>query len=537
VTETAAPDLIVAGDAVHTFDDRATVVEALAIGDGVVVDSGPLERVERSAGPRTERLIVDGDLLPGFCDTHMHFEKIAHELRMVQLGDAETIDEVLQLVADVVAELEPGAWVQSFGDDNAWHETQLRERRLPTRQELDAAAPDHPVFLYRGQDAAALNSAAAERLRTKLDDDAGWCTEDGRLASPRARLLQAELPAPADAAATLEHASRQLLGYGITTVVDPGLPAQFDATWQLYREAARGSQVLQRLYLMDRLDYHRSFEMELERVERSETPRNVERDGVTGFGLKLLVDGEFDDAWMGPGDPQPAPPTKRYTPAQIEATLRLCAKRGWPICFHVIGRGAVDAVLAAVARVGGKQAFERNQVTLAHAFFMSEQNLDDAVRLGVAVSVQPLLAYVFENEMQRAWGEHAHHANPYRQMLDRGLDLAGGSDVLPCEPLRGAAVAVTRTSRLGSRLGADQAVSAAEAISLFTRNAADYVRQPHLGTLEVGAPADFVCWPRNPLDTPADEWPQLRPTLTAIGGHVVWRNDATPSPTPNGAAA
>jgi predicted amidohydrolase YtcJ len=539
VTESTAPELIVTADEIHTFDGRNTVVEALAIADGVVVDTGPAERVARNAGPQTNRLVVDGAVLPGFCDTHMHFEKIAYELRMAQLGDAETIDEVLQLVADVAAEVEPGEWIQSFGDDNAWHEDQLRERRLPTREELDAAAPGHPVFLYRGNDAAALNSAAAAQLRSSLEGEPGWRSDDGLLRSPRARLLQEGLPPPGDASATLERASLRLLSYGITTIVDPGLPGAFDASWRLYLELRRESRVLQRLYLMDRLDYRSSFENELERIRQSDTPRDLECDGVTGFGLKLLVDGEFNDAWMGAGDPEPAPAAKRYTSGEIQTALRLCADRGWPICFHVIGRGAVGAVLEAVERVGGTQAFERNQVTLAHAFFMSTQNIDDAVRLRLAVSVQPLLAYVFEREMQEAWGDHAHRANPYRQMLDCGLDVAGGSDVLPCEPLRGAAVAVTRASRLGSRLGIDEAITPGEAISLFTRSAGAYVREPRLGTLDVGAPADFVCWPTNPLDTRTSDWPQLRPTLTAIGGHVVWRDDLAASvpPTPNGASA
>jgi predicted amidohydrolase YtcJ len=204
-------------------------------------------------------------------------------------------------------------------------------------------------------------------------------------------------------------------------------------------------------------------------------------------------------------------------------------ERDWPICFHVMGGGAIEAAVGAV-RTFGDGAFVRNQVTLCHVFHASKRDVEACVELGIGLSVHPLLPYVFEKEMLNAWGELAHAANPYRLMLDAGADVAGGSDVLPCEPLRGAAVAVTRTSRLGTRLGADQALTPPEALSLFTSRPGAYVRRPMLGTLGVGAPADFVCWPKNPLETPVAEWPDLRPTATVVGGQVVWHHpELTPT--------
>ena len=108
------------------------------------------------------------------------------------------------------------------------------------------------------------------------------------------------------------------------------------------------------------------------------------------------------------------------------------------------------------------------QLTLAHAFNLIPADLVVARKLGISISVQPLLAYVFEHEMIAAWGDVAQLANPYRAILEAGVPLAGGSDVLPCEPLRGAAYAVNRRSREGAVLGADQAIAPDEALALFT---------------------------------------------------------------------
>jgi predicted amidohydrolase YtcJ len=526
-----AADLVVTGSPIHTFGPEGAV-EALGIADGIVIAAGSLEEVDAVARADATRLEAEGAILPGFCDTHMHFEKIAGELRMLRLTEARDVAAVLELVARRSREVDRGEWIQSFGDDNAWHENQLHEQRLPTRSELDDAAPEHPVFLYRGG-AAALNSAAAEALREPLAADSGWDGARGFLDSPLAQILQEGLPIGRDPLATLQRASQELLTFGITTIVDPGLPGTFDDTWQLYRRARQESRVTQRLYLMDRLDHRRDFKAELDRAGTAETTRNLECDGVNGWGLKLLVDGEFDNAWMAEGEPQRRPATRRYTPAEIEVALRFCGERGWPICFHVMGGGAAQAVIGAVERVGGAAVFGRNQVKLAHGFLMSKQNIDDAVRLGIGISVQPLLAYVFEKEMLAAWGDMAHKANPYRLMLDGGADVAGGSDVLPCEPLRGAAVAVTRISRLGNCLGIEQALTPSEAISLFTGRAGPYVLDARLGTLQPGAPADFVCWRQDPLAAPVEQWAEMRPVFTAVGGSIAWQNASAASASTN----
>ena len=505
-SDAAPAELIVTGVPIHTFAGDQPIVEALGVADGRVVAAGSPAALERAASAEVRWLrISDGTILPGFCDTHMHLEKISAELQMLQLGDARSVAEVLELVAAAANSVEPGEWIQSFGDDNAWHEQRLQERRLPTRAELDDVAPDHPVYLYRGWNAAALNSKAAEALSDALTDDAGWERQSGHLYSPLARPLQENLPAPNDGVAVLARASEQLLGLGITTIVDPGLPASFEATWELYRRCRLDGRVRQRLFLMDRLDHRRPFEEELKRIDGGPTGRKAHVAGLHGWGLKLLADGEFVNAWMGKGEPQLASPSKRYTSSEIESALSLCADRDWPICFHVMGRGAVGAVLTAVKKLGGGSTFQPNQVTLAHGFLMTDQQIDDCAELRVGVSVQPLLAYVFEREMIGAWGELAHEANRYRLMLEHGVEVAGGSDVLPCEPLRGAAVAVTRTSRHGSRLGSDQALSPAQAISLFTRSAGGYVQRPasapsrseHQPTSSAGQPTLSTCQSTN----------------------------------------
>ena len=148
--------------------------------------------------------------------------------------------------------------------------------------------------------------------------------------------------------------------------------------------------------------------------------------------------------------------------------------------------------------------------------------------LGIGVSVQPLLAYVFVEEMRDAWGPLAGRSNPLASMLSLGVDVAAGSDTLPCPPLLGASITVTRRAWDGSSLGDKEALDPAEAIGLFTRAGGVYIGAD-VGTIAPGAAADFVVWGENPLTKDPSDWPTLTPTLVAIGGRTAWSAPDAPS--------
>lgn len=500
---------------------------AVAIGNGRILAVGSTSEVEAYAGAGTRRRDLEGGaLLPAFTDTHMHLEKIAAEMMMVHLESAQTMDELLAAVAAVADATPPGEWVHSFGDDNAWHERQLRERRLPTREELDRVCSQQPLFLLRGPDVAALNSLAVAELEPLMSgaDDMSLERDLGLLSGTDIRLLQGDLPGPSldRRQEILQQACRKLLSFGITAVVDPGLPARFAESWQLYQEArARGSLPL-RVELMNRLDYRLPFEDEYARVQREEVTPHTGDDYLRVFGVKLILDGEFLNAWVRPGEAARVEPEARYSIDEIDRMLDLCARRGWPLCIHVMGGGAIDAVIERVdaAAARGSRFFPW-QLSLAHVFLPSPDNLVDLRRLGIAVSVHPLLVYVFETEIIDAWGELAQLTNPYASMRAAGLFPAGGSDVLPCEPLRGAQLAVTRRARNGAVFGAPESLSARAALELFTSAAGPYMRRFDRGRIAPGFVADVVAWSADPLSVDPEEWLQLQTQFVAVAGDVI----------------
>jgi len=521
-------DWIISGGAIETMEPDGRRVEAVAISGGRILAVGSTEELRELGSSKTRHTDLQGAaLLPGFTDTHMHLEKIAVELMMVQLGEAGSLDELLAAVSETASKTPVGEWVHSFGDDNAWHERQLPEARLPTRAELDRVVAEHPVFLLRGPDVAVLNSLGVVELLPQVGalEDVEIDEESGLLRGFDVRLLQGDLRAPGRQRRLeiLGAACRKLLSLGVTAVVDPGLPASFAETWELYNYARQQGLLPLRVELMDRLDYRLAFEDEFARIAQEVARPLAGDDRLRSFGIKMILDGEFSNAWIRAGEAQDVVPTKRYSPEEFDAILDLCGKRGWPFCTHVMGGGAIDFVIERVekAKERGSRFFPF-QLSLAHVFLPSLQNIRDCVRLGIAVSVQPLLAYVFEQEMSDAWSELADRSNPYRSMVEEGLFPAGGSDVLPCEPLRGAQMAVTRRSREGTIFGATEALPPRAALELFTSSAGPYMRRFDRGRIAPGFAADLVAWSKNPLSVDPGEWLNLEAQFVTVDGETVY---------------
>ncbi|GAA5064833.1 hypothetical protein HNP84_006651 [Thermocatellispora tengchongensis] len=525
-------DWLLTGGAIETFDPARPPATAIAIRDGRVLAVGETAELEALAGPGTRRTDLGGRaVLPGFCDTHIHFEKVAHEFGYLQLRDARSVADVLDAVAARAARAAPGEWIRCNGDDAGWHEHNLAERRLPHGDELDAAAGGRPVFLYRRPDHGVLGGAAAERLRELL---AGFSAEEwdpatGWLRGPAVRVVNDSLYRPGvheqeHRLRILCEASRRLLAMGVTGVVDPGLPAAFEPSWELYRQAGERGLIAQRVWLMNRLDWRRPFQEEYERVRATVVPPPAAGGLLRPWAVKLLLDGEFTGAWMRPGEEQGEPGAgARYSEEELRAVLSLCAERGRPLCVHAMGAGAIEAVTRAVRAM--RERLTPGQVSIAHAFLIDAPLIRECAELDIRISVQPALAYTYAREMRQAWGPLAGRNNPLATMAALGLRFAGGSDTHPCAPLAGASIAVTRRAWDGSSLGGHEALTPREALAMFTREAGHYTGSGALGTLVPGAPADLAIWARSPLDLAPQEWPGLRPDLVAVAGRAVWAPD------------
>ena len=536
-------DVVLTGGNIITFDDARPRAEALGVRGGKVVVLGDSRTIEGLKGRGTAVVRLQGaTVLPGFCDTHMHLQLVARYFAMVHPAGSQTIAEVLSRVKAVAEKAPSGEWIRTLAHDERWHESRLVEQRLPTRREIDEVVGMHPVCLYRRLDVAVLNSAAIERAASWLASlpSEDWSEEEGALRGfTSVRFFNDWLNGNSGLSSEremelLRSASQRLFAMGITSIVDPGLPHMppggFENSWALYRDARTGGALQQRVWLMNQLNFRDTFEVQ----KRSVTETNIHPftgdDYLCTWAIKAFIDGEFKGAWMRAEDEVGTDPIVRYTNSELEQLIGLCMERGWPVCLHVMGGRAIQTVIDVVEKLSTQGVpAAPNLVSLAHAFLPKEEDLSRAAKLGIAISVQPVLAYGFAGEMRSAWGQElVDRCLPIASMLKAGVTVGGGSDILPCDPLRGAWAAVTRRQWDGLTFGPDQAVGKEEALNLWTRGAGEYLGDRRVGRLGTGSFADYVIWPKNPIEMQVDEWLELQPMAVAVGGTIVWSTGELP---------
>ena len=156
---TLSPDTILYNGKIQTMRSQSDVVEAIAIKGDRVISTGSNEDVRNLSDSNTVEIDIGGRLvLPGLIDTHTHLETIAEGMINVNLKGARSIDEVLKTIEENVPD-EPNKWVVS----SFWHPfAQLRERRLPTRFDIDKVCPNNPVLLLTVGHIAIANTRALE---------------------------------------------------------------------------------------------------------------------------------------------------------------------------------------------------------------------------------------------------------------------------------------------------------------------------------------------------------------------------------------
>ncbi len=538
-------EVILTGGRIRTLDGADRVVQALAIRDGRIVATGADDEITPLAGAGTRRVTLGGaTVIPGLIDPHNHMLSTGELLRSVQLYDCRSIDDILARVRERVEAAPPGTWVVGRG----WDESLLRERRYPTRYDLDRVAPEHPVVIHRVWNKLVANSRAialAGISRETPDPPAdvpysGSFDRDEHgepvgLFRDRAKALIADaMPAPTDdhLAGAIATACRAYNATGITTIEDPGLtPSQIRAYHLAHQ---RGNLTVRTEMMMAGWGF----------VPAAEEPCLEERFRALGVmggfgddrlrlaGIKLMPDGGMGDRTARMSQPYLDEPENLGTwvvpPDELAAHIRWVHDLGWAMDIHTCGDEAQAAAVRAFAAAQRAHPNPRLRHRVHHAYFPTEETLElmAAWRIPAMVST-PFIAQLGEGFVAAVGEERAARAMPMRFYLERGVPLAGSSDstVAPFNPWFGMAAAITRRTVAGRVLGADQALTAPEALHLYTTGAAFALgREADLGALELGKRADLVVLDRDPLDPEMgpNDLAIFRPQRTMVGGEWVF---------------
>ncbi|MER6676623.1 amidohydrolase [Streptomyces sp. NPDC000983] len=535
-------DLLFTGGPVLTPEGRTATAVAVtgdritAVGHGEVGDL---------AGPRTEVVDLAGRLLlPGFQDAHVHPVPAGLEMTQCDLTGARTAAESVAAVR-AYAEAHPEReWITGGG----WS-MEAFEGGTPTKELLDAAVPDRPVYLpNRDHHGAWVNSRALELAGITRDtpDPADGRIERDANGEPSGTLQEGAMrfvgrltprAAPEDRLAALLHAQRHLHSLGITAWQD-ALVGDFlgmDDPAEAYLAAARAGSLTARVVGALWWDRGRGAEQIPELVQR----RAALSHGRFGAGtVKLMLDGVAENGTAALLDPYldgcGCATANRgasfVDPAQLPKYVTELDALGFQCHFHALGdravRDALDAIEAARAANGPSDT----RPHLAHLQVVHPDDVARFARLGATANIQPLWA-AHEPQMDELTipflgAERAGWQYPFGALLRSGARLAAGSDwpVSSPDPLEGIHVAVNRVTpgSTGAVFLPDERIALEAALTAYTAGSAYVNHLDDTGRIAEGALADLVVLDRDPFAGPAEEIAATRVAQTFVGGERVY---------------
>jgi predicted amidohydrolase YtcJ len=498
----------------------------VVIRDGVIAAVGS-DGIASGARAGARRLDLHGrTVIPAFHDAHAHVWKIGHLLTtMLDLRGIDSVEALVGKVAAFRRRIPEGAWLLGRG----FNEATMAEGRMPTRADLDRAAPDHPVVLTRtcghiyatnstALAIAGITVATAPPIGGDIDrgDDG---TPTGVLRETAMGLITKVMPPPSDDdyERMITAALRHQLALGITMSSCCGVNPQLLG---VYRAMDAGGRLPARMNVMPfrRVD---GVPAPIPLPERHRSPM-LHVDTV-----KFLADGGLSGATAALSADYRHAPTRgllRFDHDELAALCRESHDAGWRIATHAIGDVAIDQMLDIYDGLGPRPPGHGHRIE--HLGLPSAAQLARAARLGVVAAPQAIFLY----ELGRNFRDYLPdvllpRCYPLRAMLDAGVTVALSSDAPVVEndnPLAGISAAVTRRDRDGQPLVPAQAITAAEALDAYTRGGASAVGlEGALGTIAPGYRADLAVLSGDPLSTPPDALASLSIDLTLLGGRVV----------------
>ena len=471
------------------------VADSMATYKGMILGIGcRLEHDESFKG--YDRIDLKGrTVVPGFVDAHTHFGYMAVVMGWVSLDGAKSLGECLKRIEKHVAKLPKNVWVMGYG----YSPDRFKKLEYGDRYLLDKVTGGRAAFIYnKDMHSAWVNSKALEAagIRSAYDKKGEGAIDVFPDGSPTGILREMAVYeqvldlAPPPPAKLMEKSYKKALetayAKGVTGVHSFDGPEAFEYFSQL---AERGKLGL-RINYYPRADY-------LSQLEKAGTTYGTGNEFLRVAGIKIFADGALGsqtaycfNKYAGSKDNYGI---ATLSTAEMVRVIKRAGKLGFPCAIHAIGDRAVSEVLDAFEKA---KAPKHTRHRIEHLQLVRRKDLTRLKKLGVVASMQPSHCTSDIELVRRYWGNRGRNAYIFGTVMEKGIDLAFGSDapIEPLDPLAGIAAAVRR-AQPGSRdvFYPEQRLTAYEALHGFTVGPAIACGQEHCrGQLLPGNPADYV---------------------------------------------
>ena len=536
------PDLILHNAHITTLDREAPVAQAVAITDGTFTATGGNAEILKLAGPTTRTIDMGGrSVLPGLIDNHTHVVRGGLNYNMELRWDGvRSLSDAMNMLRRQVEITPPPQWVRIVG---GFTEHQFAEKRLPTLEEINAAAPDTPVFILHLYDRALLNAAALRAVgydRDTPNPPGGEIQRDARgnptgllLAKPNAGILYAtlsrgpKLPFDYQLNST-RHFMRELNRLGVTGVIDAGGGMQnYPDDYEIIQKLADDDQLTVRLaYNLFTQKPKEEKEDFLKWTKSVKYRQGTDYFRHNGAGEMLVFSAaDFEDFR------EPRPDLVPEMEDELEDVVRLLAENRWPWRMHATYDETISRSLDVFEKVNRDIPLDGLNWFFDHAETISDRSIDRIAALGGGVAVQHRMAYQGEYFVKRYGARAAEATPPVARMLDRGVRVSAGTDatrVASYNPWVGLSWLVSGKTVGGLRLTPERnRLDRETALRMWTEKVAWFSNdEGRRGRIAPGYLADLVVPDRDFFACAEADIPDITADLTMVGGKVVFAKGA-----------
>jgi len=549
----SSPDLILHHGLITTLDRSNPSESAVAIKDGLFTAVGHDREIMALAGSSTKVIDLKGKrVLPGLIDNHLHIIRGGLNFNMELRWDGvRSLAEAMTMLRKQVAVTPPPQWVRVVG---GFTEHQFAEKRLPTIEELNAAAPDTPVFLLHLYDRALLNAAALRAVGYTKDTPeppGGEIVRDAKgnptgllLAKPNAALLYAtlargpKLPFEYQLNST-RHFMRELNRLGVTGAIDAGGGFQnYPEDYAVIQKLADENQLTIRLaynLFTQKPKGERDDFLNWTRTSRYKQGSDYFRHNGAGEMLVFSA-ADFEDFRV------PRPDLPSQMEGELEDVVRILGQNKWPWRLHATYDETISRALDVYEKVHRDTPLDGLHWFFDHAETISDRSIARIAELGGGIAVQHRMAYQGEYFVERYGAAAAEATPPVKRILERGVKVSAGTDatrVASYNPWVSLAWLITGMTIGGLRLYPQRnCLDRETALRMWTENVTWFSNEEgKKGRIQVGQFADLIVPDRDVLRCAESEIADTTSELTIVGGRVVYGagdfkslDDAAPPP-------
>jgi len=530
-------DLILHNGRITSLDPSNPAPEAVAMSGGKFTAVGDNAAVLAHADERTVVIDLKGRrMIPGLIDSHLHVIRggLNYNMELRWDGVRSLADAMAMLKRQVDATPAP-QWVRVVG---GFTEHQFAEKRLPTLDELNAVAPDTPVFLLHLYDRALLNRAALRAVGYTKDTPefpGGEIQRDAQgnptgllLAKPNAAILYATLAKgpklpPEYQLNSTRHFMRELNRLGLTGVIDAGggfqnYPEDYQIVEKLAKDGELTLRIAYNLFTQHNGAELADFSAWVKQVKPGDGDGYYRQNGAGEMLVYTAAD--FEDFRVERPDMPP------QMEDQLEAVVRVLAQNRWPWRLHATYNETIERALNVFEKVNRDIPFDGLHWFFDHAETITPKNIDRIAALGGGIAVQHRMAYQGEYFVERYGAQAAEQSPPIGRMLAAGLPVGGGTDatrVASYNPWVSLAWLVTGKTVGGMRLyPQSNRLDREKALRLWTVDNTWFSNEQGVkGQIQAGQYADLAVLAADYMTVPEDDIAGIESVLTVLGGKIV----------------